>query len=232
MRLILLIVVIGISMSACKKYQPDYNALRPTPTRWDFNNLDGLAKDSPDMMDNYSLKDGILEIYTRPDTYDRIKFRSEDKAYVQGKYSWRVFVPEMGTGDMSSIGCFLYSDDQHELDFEIGYGKETVRNSLNATDDELVVYITSQGNPHHQLKTTIKRKQWYNLDIDLELSGGKYIATWYINGNSVTSRELDFGPDETKFYVFVSVENLTFMGDHIPAQRNYAQFDYMEYQYN
>ncbi|MFA5327808.1 MAG: hypothetical protein WC384_08470 [Prolixibacteraceae bacterium] len=232
MKYILLIIVVAFSLSSCSKEQTDHNALRPAPVKWNFDNLDGLANDNPNMPDNYEINNGVLEIYTRPGTYDRIKFRSENKVYVQGKYSWRVFVPEMGVGDMSSIGCFLYSDDTHELDFEIGYGKDNVRKSLNATDDELVVYITSQGNPHHQLKTTVRRNQWYNLDIDLELKNGKYVATWYINNNAVTSSELDYGPIETKFYVFVSVENLTFIGDHIPVQRNYGLFDSVEYQYN
>lgn len=232
MKTILIFIMVGIVISSCSKEKMDYNVFRPDAARWNFNNLDSLAKDSPNMIDNYEITDGILKIYTRPDTYDRIKFRSKNKVYVQGKYSWRVFVPEMGVGDMTSIGCFLYSDDSHELDFEIGYGKDNVRKALNATDDELVVYITSQGNPHHQLKTTIKRNEWYNLDIDLELKNGKYVATWLINNNVITSSELDFGPAETKFYVYVSVENLTFIGDHIPAQKNYGLFDYMEYQYN
>ena len=232
MKHILVIIIAGIALASCSKEKIDYNVFRPAPIRWDFNNLDSLAKEAPNTTDNYEITDGILKIYTRPDTYDRIKFRSENKAYVQGKYSWRVFVPEMGVGDMTSIGCFLYSDDAHELDFEIGYGKDNVRKALNATDDELVVYITSQGNPHHQLKTTIRRNQWYNLDIDLELKNGKYVATWYINNNAVTSSELDYGPTDTKFYVFVSVENLAFIGDHVPAQQNYGLFDYMEYQYN
>ena len=232
MRHILLIVVAGITLFSCSKEKIDYNMYRPAPIRWDFNNLDGWANDSPTMADNYAITDSILEIYTRPNTYDRIKFRSNDQVYVQGKYTWRVFVPEMGVGDMSSIGCFLYSDDAHELDFEIGYGKDNVRKALNATDDELVVYITSQGNPHYQLKTTIRRNQWYNLDIDLELKNGKYVATWHINNNVVASSTLDYGPVETKFYVFVSVENLAFIGDHIPVQKNYGLFDYVEYQYN
>ncbi len=232
MKRILLLVIILISVSSCKKKQTDYNALRPAPIRWDFNNLDGLVKYTPTMPNNYEINNGVLKIYTRPNTYDRIKFRSKDKIYVQGKYFWRVFVPALGVGDMTSIGCFLYCDDAHELDFEIGYGKSNVRDSHNASDNELLVYITSQGNPHHQLVTKIQREQWYNLEIDLELHNGKYLATWYINSNPITSSQLDFGPVDTKFYVFVSVENLTFIGDHIPTQENYGLFDYMEYQYN
>ena len=37
-----------------------------------------------------------------------------------GKYTWRVYVPAMGKGDQASIGVFLYRDDQHEIDSEIG----------------------------------------------------------------------------------------------------------------
>jgi hypothetical protein len=217
-------------VSSCTKKEIDYNSLRPDPIRWDFNNLDGLAKDTPTMPDNYEINDSVLKIFTRPNTYDRIKLRSKDKIYVHGKYSWRVYVPAMGVGDMTSIGCFLYCDDTHELDFEIGYGKASAREAQNAADDELLVYITSQGNPHYQLVTTIQRNQWYNLDIDLELHNGKYLATWYINNNEITSAQLDYGLEEVKFYIFVSVENLTFIGDHIPAQENYGLFDYVAYQ--
>jgi len=51
----------------------------------------------------------------------------------------------------------------HELDFEIGYGKQIVRNELNAKPDDLVVYITSKGNPFQSHKTKIKTGQWHTF---------------------------------------------------------------------
>jgi len=40
--------------------------------------------------------------------------------------------------------------------------------------------------------------------------------------------QTSFG-DETAFTVHCSVENLLFIGDHIPTQENYAVFDYVEF---
>jgi len=227
----MLFVITFFIFCSCKKDKTDFDSLRPAQIRWDFNDLDGLYH-TPGMPENYELQDGVLKIYTRAGSSDRIKFRSNDMAYVHGRYSWRVFVPEMGAGDMSSIGCFLYYDDEHELDFEIGYGKSSVRKELNAGDDDLIAYMTSQANPKHQLKKTVKRNEWHNFAIELQLQNGKYTATWYIDDNAVTSRDLDFGPEEIKFYVFISVENLTFIGDHVSTQDNYGLFDYVEYKYN
>ena len=44
---------------------------------------------------------------------------------------------------------------------------------------------------------------------------------------AVKQLQTRFG-DEITFTVHCSVENLTFMGDHIPAQENYALFDAVE----
>jgi hypothetical protein len=41
----------------------------------------------------------------------------------------------------------------HEIDFEVGYGKQTLREQLNAEADDLIVYMTSQGNPFQSFNT-------------------------------------------------------------------------------
>lgn len=119
-----------------------------------FQNLNGVV--------NYTTKDGVLNIFTRANTWDRPKIRTVE-TYTNGKYSWRVFIPEMGTGDMASIGAFLYFNDSHELDFEIGYGKALVRQKLNAKVDDLILYTNSQGNPNKSEFIKIRRNQWYTL---------------------------------------------------------------------
>ena len=125
--------------------------------------------------------------------------------------------------------CHQHESDYHELDFEIGYGQQSVRELLNLASDELLVYTTSQANPFRSEATKIKREQWYVLTIDLSLnSKNKYVARWKINGKIVQTLTLHYGIKE-KFKIFCSVENLQFMGDHIPAVQNYALFDYVSF---
>lgn len=205
------------------------NTLPGNGVRWDFDTLDGWVDGSQNMdgIINYSITDGILNIFTRANTWDRPKVRTKDKIYKEGRYTWRVFIPEMGMGDMASIGAFLYDDDSHELDFEIGYGTSEVRKKLDAQSDDLIVYTTSQANPYMSSTRTIKRKHWYKLEIELLKSQSNYEAIWYIDDVEVERVNLNYG--KQSFYIFCSVENLTFLGDHIPNQSNFGLFDYVEY---
>jgi len=198
-------------------------------TRWNFDTLNGWVDGSQNMngVINYNIDAGVLNIFTRANTWDRPKIRTTDRIYKTGKYSWRVFVPEIGDGDMTSIGAFLYSDETHELDFEIGYGTAAVRQNLNAAIDDLIVYTTSQGNPYQTVKHKIKRNQWYTLEIELLVVNGKYQAVWSIDNSELVRLNLKYD-SSIPFYVFCSVENLSFLGDHIPTQDNYALFDYVE----
>lgn len=199
--------------------------------RWDFDDLTGWLDGSQNMngLINYNINEnGELYMYSRANTYDRPKVKTEDKIYVDGSYTWRVYVPEMGAGDQASIGAFLYHDDTHELDFEIGYGTTAVREELGAGEDYLIVYLTSQSNPFQSIKKVIKREAWYDLTITLSLVDGTYYAKWFVNGYQYAVLDLEYGP-EVPFYIFCSIENLTFLGDHIAAQDNYALFDYVEY---
>ncbi|MDO9594595.1 MAG: hypothetical protein Q7J19_06350 [Lutibacter sp.] len=197
--------------------------------RLDFDDLNGWTNASQNMKGvvNYAISDGLLNIFTRANTWDRPKIKTLE-TYTTGKYTWRVFVPEMGVGDKASIGAFLYFNDSHELDFEIGYGKALVRQNLNAEVDDLLLYTNSQGHPFKSEIFKIKRNQWYTLEIDLLLVNNKYQAVWYINNTELYRLNLEYGKS-IAFHILCSVENLTFIGDHIPTQNNYAIFDYVEF---
>ncbi|WP_372932855.1 hypothetical protein [Mariniphaga sediminis] len=226
-----LVGILSINNSDCHiapgKYVGDIEQVDKV---WNFKTLNEITDGSQNMNGkiNYLLLGDTLKIYTRPNTYDRPKVRSKENDHTCGEYSWRVFVPQMGKGDMASIGCFLYKDDLHELDFEIGYGKEKIRKSVGTSDSEVLCYITSQGNPWHQKIKPIKVREWYDFKIVLSIKNGNYYAQWYINDKLFSSRQLEYG-NETNFFVFASVENLKFIGNHIAKQENYALFDYMMY---
>lgn len=195
---------------------------------WNFNDLNEWEDATQVGSPNYFIEDGNLRIFTNANTWDRTKVKSVS-TYSTGTYSWRVFVPVMGEGDCASIGAFLYSDDTHELDFEIGYGNQAIRQQLNAASDDLIVYSTSQANPSHSFQSKIKRDQWYTLTIDLALNTKKkYVATWKIDNQIVTTKTLAYGAS-TRFKIFCSVENLNFIGDHIPYTQNHALFDWVEF---
>lgn len=195
---------------------------------WNFNDLNEWEDATQVGIPNYFIENGNLRIFTNANTWDRTKVKSI-ATYATGSYSWRVFVPEMGVGDCTSIGAFLYADDTHELDFEIGYGTETIRQGLNAAADDLIVYATSQANPYHSFQSKIKRENWYTLTIELALNNKKkYVATWKIDNQILTTKTLTYGTG-TKFKIFCSVENLSFIGDHIPTTLNYALFDWVEF---
>ena len=201
-----------------------------TSKTWEFNNLDEWEDATQVGNSNYWIdtENSTLHIFTNANTWDRTKVKSV-ATYSTGNYSWRVFIPEMGVGDCASIGAFLYSDDTHELDFEIGYGNTTIRQQLNAEFDDLIVYSTSQANPSHSFQTKIKRGQWYTFSINLTLnSKKKYVATWKIDNTTLTATTLNYG-SSTKFKIFCSVENLSFIGDHIPSSQNYALFDWVKW---
>lgn len=195
---------------------------------WNFNDLNEWEDATQIGQPNYWIDNGSLRIFTNANSWERVKVKSV-ATYATGSYSWRVYVPAMGEGDMASIGAFLYNNDTHELDFEIGYGDQAIRQELNAASDDLIVYNTSQANPYHSFQSKIKREQWYTFTIQLTLNAKKkYVATWKIDNVILSSATLTYGT-ATKFKIFCSVENLTFMGDHIPYSQNYALFDWVEF---
>ncbi|MEG1586339.1 MAG: hypothetical protein RR346_05645 [Bacteroidales bacterium] len=198
--------------------------------QWGFNSLSGWTDGSQNMdgLKNYAIQGDTLRIFTRPNTWDRPKVHTQTNQYTRGLYRWRIYVPEMGEGDMASIGAFIYYDDQHELDFEIGYGTAVDRKQVNAAPDELLVFMTSQHFPYKSVFKTIKANKWYNFDLDLNIINGKYEVTWLIDGIEKNKLALLYG-EEIPFYIFCSVENLKFLGDHIPNEENYALFDYVSF---
>ena len=198
-------------------------------TRWEFRDLDEWRDDSQgNSPRNYAISNGALRISTRRQSRDRVKVRTTDR-FGAGKYTWRVHTPSMGQGDQASIGAFLYKDDEHEVDFEIGYGKPRVREELNAGDTDLVCYCTSQGHPYGSSQILIASEAWHTVSIDVGYGeNGNYLITWVVDGRQVKQLQTSFG-DEITFTVHCSVENLSFIGDHIPTQENYALFDYVEF---
>lgn len=199
-----------------------------TSTVWNFDDLIDWEDATQVGLPNYWTENSTLKIFTNPNTWDRTKIKTRS-TFTTGTYTWRVFVPEMGIGDMASIGAFLYNNNTHELDFEIGYGKQIARTELNAESDDLIVYMTSQGNPFQSYKTKIKRDQWYTFSMELSLnSSRKYQVNWSINGEQVATAQLNYGT-KSKFNMMCSLENLTFIGDHIPSTQNYALFDFVEF---
>jgi len=211
--------------------RPD--SIAPVVQRWEFGDLTGWTDASQNMDGevNYALVKDTLRIFTRRNTWDRPKVKTVTAFYTTGTYTWRIYTPPLGEGDMSSIGAFLYQDDTHELDFETGYGNRAVRSRLGAQDDDIIVYMTSQAFPFQSIPQKIKRAAWHTFSIRLEDVAGKYVASWYIDGNQAVRLPLGFGP-ETQFAIFCSMENIKFIGDHIAKHENYALFDYVEYSAN
>lgn len=207
-------------------------AQAPASREWTFDNLDGWdyghQDDNPD--NQTVLQDGVVKMYTRANSRDRKKIRTADKIYTTGRYTWRAFISDLGKGDQASIGTWIYHDDEHEIDFEIGYGKEEVRKQLSASPDDVVAYMTTQANPFQSTPVLIK-KGWNIFEIDLSLVDGNYLLKWLINGVTVSTVQQTFGR-EYPFYIFCSVENLTFIGDNLPQQDNYGLFDYVKYEYH
>ncbi len=200
----------------------------PKP-RWEFNDLKAWRDDSQNNSPkSYAVSEGRLRIATRKETRDRVKIRTI-RRFGAGRYTWRIFVPAMGTGDQASIGAFLYRDDKHEVDFEIGFGTAKLREKLKAKDDDLVCYCTSQGFPYSSSQLLVKRETWHTFSIIIAPDkDGHFKITWFVDGKQTKQLQTSFG-NEISFTVHCSVENLTFIGDHIPTQENYALFDYVDF---
>jgi hypothetical protein len=112
----------------------------------DFNDLTRWKDASQVGLQNYWIEGGNLTIITNPNTWERTKIKTLS-TFTTGTYTWRLFAPKMGIGDIARIGAFLHLDDTHEMDFEVGYRIRNTRNELKAEPDDLIVYVTSQKNP-------------------------------------------------------------------------------------
>ena len=206
----------------------------PTPgpkvTRWDFDSIDGwyYYTHNPEQgAPCFSVSGGMLSITTKGNTMDRNKLQSNSR-FGEGVYTWRLYVPEIEKQAQVSVGAFIYQNDEHELDFEIGYGKAYARESCGAAEDELVACLTNQQNPHNSTYVPIK-PGWHECAIKMDVDSNNYYkATWVIDGETVKTLPLNFGPDKySNFLVACSVENLTFLGDHMPTRDHTAKFDWV-----
>lgn len=169
-------------------------------------------------------KDDGIHIKTRAGTWERVKIATTDRAFGAGTYTWRVHVPAMGKGDMASVGAFIYRDDKHEVDFEVGYGKADLRRKLKTADDELVCYCTNQGFPYGTSQVNLKADAWYTFAIELvPRKDGNLTIRWTIDGRKVKELESQM-PATTLFGIHCSVENLKFLGDHQPTRDHEAVF--------
>lgn len=201
-------------------------------TLWNFSTLAHWQEDSQQTEGekNYVLDSrGYLKLFTQPYTAERTKLRSVE-SFALGTYTWKIFVPEMGNGDNTSIGAFLYHDDAHELDFEIGNGTQELRKAMHAKNDELLAIMTCQGNPNCSKTIKIKNNAWYEFSLTVQKSKkNRWIALWKINQKTYFKTELQY-QKMINFHIYCSVENLPFMGDHLPKVINYALFDYVKFE--
>ena len=205
--------------------------------KWDFANLnewelanqgEGSENDHTSIENNTDCEDGkALKIYTQANSQQRKKVRTT-KQYGSGLYTWRTYISDLGEVERVSIGSWLWHDDEHELDFEVGSGTSDERKALQAADDEVIAYMTSQANPWLHQGIKIKKNAWHIFQIDLKLVGGKYFATWLIDGVPYAAQQLVFGEDYP-FYIFCSTENLKFVGDTWPYKDNHGLWDYVIY---
>lgn len=207
---------------------PEKDEPKMKETRWDFDNIDGwyyFTHNPEQGKQYYSLDDGILSITTKGNTMDRNKLQTNSRNFGQGDYTWRLFVPEIEPRAQVSVGAFIYADDTHELDFEIGYGKASARQSCGAGDGDLVACLTNQGNPHNSTYVKIT-PGWHVCTIRLDIENNRYKAIWIIDEEEVKTLPLNFGTS-TRFRVCCSVENLTFIGDNMPTKDHTALFDWV-----
>lgn len=220
-------IILSIS---CNKVES--NTQLPVNKRWDFNNMNGWEyahqDNNPD--NQCEINDGVMKIWTRAMSLDRKKITTQDMIYTTGRYTWRTYISDVGVGDQTSIGSWIYNNDEHEIDFEVGYGKKTVRDELVAQSDDLVAYMTTQANPFKSVPVLIKAG-WHIFEIDLSLNNSNYLVQWLIDGKVVSTVQQTFGK-EYPFRILCSVENLKFIGDTPASKDNYGLFDYVEYTYH
>lgn len=199
--------------------------------RWDFDNsIEGwyyYTHTANPTEQCYSVEDGCVKIWTNANTMERNKLHTFAKSFGEGIYTFRTYVSEIAAGEKCSIGAFIYSDDTHEIDFEIGYGTASARRSCGAKDIEMVACMTNQGLPYNSTYTPIS-VGWHDLTLELTTVNGKYRVNWYIDSELKKTLNVNFGP-QTTFLISISVENLEFMGDFQPTHTNYALFDYVSY---
>ncbi len=200
---------------------------------WDFDSADGWVYFHQDTasIDQWAIDNGNLLLTTRAFTRDRSKMHTSDSDFADGCYRWRTYVPPIGNGEQVSIGSWIYCDDHHELDFEVGSGKADVRKKYGAESDQLLACMTSQDHPYVSEYTPIA-PGWHDFELRLDvMPDGCYQATWSIDGKECQKINLNYGP-EYGFAINCSVENLLFIGDTISQSDYTARFDRVSFDGN
>lgn len=183
-----------------------------------------------------------LRLFHRWDAALRIKQRSVQRVG-PGIFQWRVWVPKFHVGSRVGVGAFLYADDQHELDFEVGYGTRTERGAYKVTSpNEGILYMTKQseyaGCPRtdqlgckETLAIPISLGAWHTFQLATRENGdGTTTAHWYVDGVWKVGRMLYYRMTDFDFRVYSSLEYLPFYGDEaIPTQDTTVYFDSISY---
>jgi hypothetical protein len=204
-------------------------SIPPNTIRYDFDTFEDWKYMHQDTatIEQYRLSEGNLLLTTRAHTYDRTKVNLTAAKLKTGRSSCRVYIPTMYSFDQTSIASFLYCDDRHEIDFEIGYGSAEKRAESKSQKNEVLCYMTSQGFPFQSEIVNLKMNKWYVIDIDISMKNGKYFIQWFINGKLNSSLQTKFG-EEKEFRVVLSLENLKFLGDHISNNNYEIKFDWLD----
>ena len=200
-----------------------------TQEDWGFmqQNTDGTTGSNPDP--KIIFKDGQLKITVRGGSGDRRK-ASVSAGATTGRYKWRLFLPQREANSNMSVGAFIYNNDEGEIDFEIAAGKASERTKYGAKNDELLAYMTSQGNPFHSTAVPVK-PGWHTVELDLSNKNGSIFIQWFIDGKQVKTLQTSLSPSMV-FSIWSSVENLGFAGDHPPSKQTTVPFDRAEYSYH
>lgn len=172
------------------------------------------------------MEEDTLCIATRGNTMDRTKLHT-DNLYTFGEYKWKTFIPEFNPGDKTSVGSWIYCDDHHEIDFEVGWGKPEDRIKYNCPDGQVLAFMTNQDFPFTSTAVPISTG-WHEFSIKLKNSNGCYEVEWRIDGDLKKSVSTGFGA-ETVFRIYVSVENLHFIGTSMPTEDNVGRYEWVKF---
>ena len=177
----------------------------------------------------YHLENNTIKLSTKKGSKERVKIIFNKNNLTFGTYEWKVFVPKMKLKENCSIGAFLYADDRHELDFEIGSGNSSDRNKYKPKPNELLLFCSSQENPYSSFAFKLKDESWYSLKLKLTRGiKNDYLVKWYVNEKKIHELQLNYGK-KIKFEALCSLENIHFIGDKPTSVDNYTYFDSFEY---
>lgn len=223
-----------IIFSSCTAIKTVIEEKIPTDFSDNFNNLKKFNEIWEDashgnVPKSYFLNKGKLVINTRPETSDRVKIKTRKSNFGVGSYIWKIYVPTFNLYDQCGIGAFLYNDNLHEFDFEIGSGNQEVRNRLNAKPTDVVLYCTSQGYPYSSDQYLIESEQWYELQLKvIKGKNDNYLIEWFVNSKLIKSLQTDYSSEVT-FGIYSSLENLKFIGDQLTSSENQVFFEKFEF---